>query len=85
MLQWLSRESPLVLFAFLALAWVAAGLWIIGSNLADLKPFVLVLSGFITVLLPVVVGMACEFRYQLWHCFAWIALIAAQLAYFVQG
>jgi hypothetical protein len=78
-------DFPMLIFAALGIIWLAAGIWIAGSDLHEFKPLFLTISCLTTITLPIIVGIAYDFRYRLWHCFAWIALIAAQLAYYVQG
>jgi hypothetical protein len=38
----------------------------------------------LTLLLPLAIGIICGFRFPLWSYFAWTALIAAELAYYLR-
>ena len=75
------HELPLSLFAAFGIGWLAWGIWWFVSIP---RPLALVVCCLITVILPPAVGWVCRYRYRLWHYFAWITLIAAELALFTQ-
>jgi hypothetical protein len=90
-----STESPssaLLAFAVFAVGWVAWGILFYGGWFGSIalgalgmpKLIWIAVCALITLALPFMVGWFNRFQFRLWHYFAWLTLIAAQLAWFSQ-